>query len=131
MEASLVPALGGQVIVELANSSIRAEPLAASGGDSLGTALLPIIALAASLTAAVAVGSLIVAWLRKPEAGSTYAITDPLDAGLLSVAFVSGSAAARWLPAMVMQLACDGLIAIQDRREAGVVGDGDGGGGVS
>jgi hypothetical protein len=121
MGPPLVPALH-QVTVALADAGIRAVPLAASGGDSLGTALLPLIALAASLTAAVAVGTLIAAWLRKPEGGSAHAVTDPLDAGLLSVAFVSGSAAARWLPAMVIQLACDGIIVIQDRREAGAVG---------
>ena len=74
-------------------------------------------ALAGSLTAAIAVGTLIVAWLRKPEADSAFGVTDPKIAGLLSVGFVSGSAAARWLPATVMQLACDGVIAIVDRRE--------------
>ena len=57
------------------------------------------------------------AWLRKPEDGSAFGVTDPKIAGLLSVGFVSGSASARWLPATVMQLACDGVIAIVDRRE--------------
>src|SRR5215207_818223 len=126
MGHSLVPALR-EVIVDLADAGIGAESLAASGSGGLGTALLPLIALAASLTAAIAVGSLIVAWLRKPEAGSTFAATDPRTAGLLSVGFVSGSASARWLPATVMQLACDGVIAIQDRREVREVRDvGDG-----
>ena len=130
MGPSLVPAVR-QVTVDLADAGIDAESLAASSGSGgLGTALLPLIALAASLTAVIAVGSLIVAWLRKPEAGSTHAATEPRTAGLLSVGFVSGSAAARWLPATVMQLACDGVIAIQDRREirevqeAREVGDG-------
>lgn len=106
-----------QLIVEMTDSGIGAGSFAASGGGGLGTALLPIVALAASVTAAVAVGSLIVAWLRKPEADSGFAITEPRAAGLLPVGFVSGRAAARWLPATVMQLACDGVIAIQDRRD--------------
>lgn len=116
MELTVVSALR-QVMVELADAGIGAESLAAAGGVGLGTALLPIVALAASVTAAVAVGSLIVAWLRKPDVDSTFAITEPRVAGLLPVGFVSGSAAARWLPATVMQLACDGVIAIQDRRD--------------
>ena len=117
MGPSLVPAVR-QVTVDLAEAGIDAESLAASSGSGgLGPALLPLIALAASLMAAIAVGSLVVAWLRKPEAGSAHAATEPRTAGLLSVGFVSGSAAARWLPATVMQLACDGVIGIQDRRE--------------
>ncbi len=108
-----------QVIVDLADAGSGSEALAASGGDSgLGVALLPLFALAGSLTAAIAVGTLIVAWLRKPDADSAFGVTDPKTAGLLSVGFVSGSASARWLPATVMQLACDGVIAIVDRREA-------------
>jgi hypothetical protein len=105
-----------QVIVDLADAGAGTASLAASADGSLGTALLPLFALAASITAAVAVGSLVVVWLRKPEAG-TVAVTDPKTAGLLPVGFVSGPASARWLPATVVQLACDGVIAIVDRRE--------------
>ncbi|KRE21861.1 hypothetical protein [Agromyces sp. Soil535] len=121
MGRSVVAALN-QIIVDLADAGTGTEPLAVSAGGGLGTALLPLIALAGSLTAAVAVGSLIVAWLRKPEEGITYASTDPKTAGLLPVAFVSGIASTRWLPATVMQLAGDGVIAIHDRRG---VGDGE------
>jgi hypothetical protein len=85
----------------------------------LGSAVLPLLALAASLTAAVAVGTLVVAWLRKPVWGSTLAVTEPLDAGLLPTAFVSGRAAERWLPATVVRLACRGDLAIEDRRDGG------------
>ena len=123
MGRSVVAALN-QIIVDLADAGTGTEPLAVSAGGGLGTALLPLIALAGSLTAAVAVGSLIVAWLRKPEEGITYASTDPKTAGLLPVAFVSGIASTRWLPATVMQLAGDGVIAIHDRRG---VGDGEDG----
>ncbi|MFE5670955.1 hypothetical protein ACFQ58_05005 [Agromyces sp. NPDC056523] len=89
---------------------------------SLGSALLPLIALAASLVAAVSVGSLVVAWLRKPEPDQTAAITDPRTAGLLAVGFVSGEASRRWLPATVLELADAGIVAIHDRRE---IRDGD------
>ena len=106
-----------QVIVDLADGGSENVVVAASAADGLGVALLPLFALAGSLTAAIAVGTLIVAWLRKPEADSAFGVTDPKTAGLLSVGFVSGSASARWLPATVMQLACDGVIAIVDRRE--------------
>lgn len=106
-----------QVIVDLVDAGSGNAAVAASAADGLGVALLPLFALAGSLTAAIAVGTLIVAWLRKPEADSAFGVTDPKIAGLLSVGFVSGSAAARWLPATVMQLACDGVIAIVDRRE--------------
>ena len=92
-----------QVIVDLAYAGSEAEGLASA--DGLGVALLPLFALAGSLTAAIAIGTLIVEWLRKPEADSALGVTDPKAAGLLSVGFVSGSASARWLPAMVMQLA--------------------------
>lgn len=88
----------------------------------LGSAVLPLLALAASLTAAVAVGTLVVAWLRKPEWGGTLAVTEPLRAGLLPTAFVSGRAAERWLPATVVQLACRGELAIEDRRDGGALG---------
>ena len=93
------------------------ESLAASAsGGSLGTALLPLLALAGALTAAICVGSLIVQWLRKPEGVTSLAVTDPETAGLLSVGFVSGGASARWLPATVMLLADSGVIAIRDAR---------------
>ena len=109
-----------QVIVDQADVGTGVvagtEPLAASASGGLGTALLPLVALAAALTAAVCVGSLVVEWLRKPEAGATLAVTDPESAGLLSVGFVSGSASARWLPATVMLLAGSGVIAIRDQR---------------
>lgn len=82
----------------------------------LGSAVLPLLALAASLTAAVAVGSLVVAWLRRPQASGA-PVADPLVAGLLSVGFVSGRASERWLPATVVRLARDGAIVIEDRRE--------------
>lgn len=118
MAPTLVAALR-QVVVDVAGAGISTEPLAApAGGVALGTALVPIIALAGALTAAVAVGTLIVAWLQKPGAEGTFAVTEPRAAGLLAVGFVSGAAAARWLPATVVQLACDGVIAIHDRRDA-------------
>lgn len=82
----------------------------------LGLAILPLLALAASLTAAVAVGSLIVAWLRKPDYVDVAAVTEPDAAGLLAVGFVSGAASGRWLPATVLELAAEGVIAIEDRR---------------
>jgi hypothetical protein len=88
----------------------------------LGSAVLPLLALAASLTAAVAVGTLVVAWLRKPSPDTALAVTEPLLAGLLPTAFVSGRASERWLPAMVVRLACRGDLAIEDRR---VVRDGE------
>ncbi|MGW9630240.1 hypothetical protein ACWGST_06015 [Agromyces sp. NPDC055520] len=70
MKHFFVPAVH-QVIVDLADASVRAgsdaELFAAPANTGLGTAVLPLIALAASLTAAVCVGTLIVAWLRKPE----------------------------------------------------------------
>lgn len=84
----------------------------------LGSAVLPVLALVASLAAAVAVGSLVVAWLRRPDEVPLAAATDPLVAGLLPVGFVSGRASERWLPATVMRLACDGAIVIEDRRAA-------------
>jgi hypothetical protein len=86
----------------------------------LGSAVLPLLALAASLTAAIAVGTLVVAWLRKPSPDTALAVTEPLLAGLLPTAFVSGRSSERWLPAMVVRLACRGDLAIEDRR---VVGD--------
>ena len=105
--------------MDLADAGTGTESLAASADGGLGTALLPLIALAGALTAAVAVGSLIVVWLRKPDADTIFAVTDPKTAGLLPVGFVSGSASTRWLAANVMQLACDGVIAIEDRRSVG------------
>ena len=63
-------------------------------------------------------------WLRKPEGGTSLAVTDPETAGLLSVGFVSGGASARWLPATVMLLAGSGVIAIRDGRG---IGDGEAG----
>lgn len=83
----------------------------------LGSAVLPLLALAASLTAAIAVGSLVVAWLRKPLDRGVLAVTEPLLAGLMPTAFVSGRASERWLPAMVVRLACRGVLAIEDRRD--------------
>ena len=127
MERPIVAVLR-QVIVDQAEAgtgvAAGAEPLAASASGGLGTALLPLFALAAALTAAICVGSLVVEWLRKPEGGASLAVTDPESAGLLSVGFVSGSASARWLPATVMLLAGSGVIAIQDRR---VIRDGEAG----
>lgn len=122
MERPIVAALR-QVVVDRAGAGTgvgagsEAFGTAASGG--LGTIVLPVFAIAAALTAAVCVGSLLVEWLRKPQAGAALAVTDPESAGLLSVGFVSGSASARWLPATVMLLAAGGVIAIQDRRSGG------------
>ncbi|WP_165905994.1 hypothetical protein [Agromyces badenianii] len=106
-----------QLVVDLTGAAAGADPLAASASTGLSTAVLPIIALAASLIAAVCIGTLIVAWLRKPEPGSALAVVDPEVAGLLPVGFVSGTASSRWLPATVMQLAVNGVIAIHDRRD--------------
>ncbi|GAA1758969.1 hypothetical protein GCM10009747_17330 [Agromyces humatus] len=106
-----------QVVVDLANAGTRTESFAAAANGTLGTSLLPLLALAGALTAAVCVGSLIVAWLRKPDPDTAVAVTDPETAGLLSVGFVSGPASARWLPATVMLLAGSGVIAIRDRRD--------------
>ena len=69
MGRTIVSALS-EVIAGLADAGTGTESFAASASGGLGTALLPVFALAGSLTAAVCVGSLIVAWLRKPEAGS-------------------------------------------------------------
>lgn len=90
--------------------------LAVSGGAGLGLAVLPIVALLASLVAATAVGSLIVTWLQKPRADADPSLVEPEVVGLLPVAFVSGSASNRWLPAVVVALALDGAITIEDRR---------------
>jgi hypothetical protein len=108
-----------QVIVDLTDAGTGTASFAASADGTLAAALLPVFALAGSLTAAIAVGSLIVAWLRKPEDGIAYASTDPKTAGLLPVGFVSGIASKRWLPATVMQLAGEGVIAIHDQRGVG------------
>ena len=59
----------------------RADALTSSGGGTLGFALLPILALAAALTAAVCVGSLVVAWLRKPGPDRCAVATDPRRPG--------------------------------------------------
>ncbi|HVL60993.1 MAG TPA: hypothetical protein VM430_06240, partial [Microbacterium sp.] len=63
-----------QVIVDLADAGSEAEGLASA--DGLGVALLPLFALAGSLTAAIAIGTLIVEWLRKPEADSALLSVD-------------------------------------------------------
>ncbi|RZS64508.1 hypothetical protein EV187_2895 [Agromyces ramosus] len=122
MERPIVAALR-QVIVDRADAGTGAaagsEAFGSSATGGLGTIVLPVFAIAAALTAAVCVGSLLVEWLRKPEVGTPLAVTDPESAGLLSVGFVSGSASARWLPATVMLLAAGGVIAIQDRRAVG------------
>ncbi|MBM7829365.1 putative membrane protein YgcG [Agromyces cerinus] len=106
-----------QVIADLSNAGADAEQLAATTGSSLSTAILPLIALAASLTAAVCVGTLIVSWLRPPPPGDALAVVDAETAGVLPVGFVSGEAATRWLPATVVLLAVTGVIAIEDRRD--------------
>ena len=106
-----------QVIVDLADAGAGTELLAATPGSSLSTAILPLIALAASLTAAVCVGTLVVSWLRPPAPGDALAIVDAETAGVLPVGFVSGEAATRWLPATVVLLAVNGVIAIEDRRD--------------
>jgi hypothetical protein len=114
MGCVLVPALH-QVAGHLGAAGTGGDSYAASG-VALGPALLPILALVASIVAAVAVGSVIVAWLRTPEPTGLIEVTDPRTAGLLSVGFTSGMAAQRWLPATVVQLACDRVITIDDRR---------------
>ncbi|MFC9918227.1 hypothetical protein [Agromyces binzhouensis] len=97
--------------------------LAASGGSGLGLAVLPLIALFASLVAATAVGSLVVAWFQKPRAAADPSLVDPETVGLLPVAYVSGSASNRWLPAAVVELALDGVLTIEDRRPGGASED--------
>ena len=114
MGCVLVPALH-QVAGHLGTAGTGGDSYAASG-VALGPALLPILALIASVVAAVAVGSLVIAWLRTPEPTGLIELTDPKTAGLLSVGFTSGTAAQRWLPATVVQLACDRVITIDDRR---------------
>src|SRR5215204_5722509 len=106
-----------RLVADLAeDADPQSVSLAAPAEGSLATALIPIIALVAALVAAVAVGSLLVAWLQKPKGSTAGAVTDPRTAGLLAVGFVSGGAAKRWLPATVVQLACEGVILIEDRR---------------
>lgn len=119
-----VVAAAVHVVQAMTDAGTAPDSLAASGGVALGPALLPLFALAGSLTAAVAVGSLVVAWLRKPELQGDGADTDPRTAGLLAVGFVSGIASQRWLPATVVQLAGDHQLTIDDRRDgaAGALG---------
>ena len=122
MGCVLVPALH-QVAGHLGTAGTGGDSYAASG-VALGPALLPILALIASVVAAVAVGSLVIAWLRTPEPTGLIELTDPKTAGLLSVGFTSGTAAQRWLPATVVQLACDRVITIDDRRPGADVAGG-------
>ncbi|WP_400996570.1 hypothetical protein [Agromyces sp. GXQ0307] len=96
---------------------------AAAAGGGLGLAVLPIVALLASLVAAVAVGAIIVDWLQPPRDAADPALVDPEIVGLLPVAFVSGPAATRWLPAAIVELALDGAIIIEDRRPANANAD--------
>lgn len=93
------------------------ELAASSSGSGLGTALLPVVALVASLIAAGAVGSLIVSWLGRPRDDVIPSTTDPETVGLLPVGYVSGRASNRWLPATVVELALAGAITIEDRRD--------------
>ncbi|WP_353814877.1 hypothetical protein [Agromyces sp. SYSU T00266] len=99
------------------------ELAAASTAGGLGTAVLPLVALAASVVAASAVGSLVVAWLQKPRGEPDASLVDVDSVGLLPVGFVSGSASNRWLPAKVVELAIAGTITIEDRRGADDRGD--------
>src|SRR4051812_31417095 len=103
-----------QAIGDLTDAGVDTEQLAATPGSGLSTAILPLIALALSLTAAVCVGTLVVSWLRPPAPGDALAIVDAETAGVLPVGFVSGEAATRWLPATVVLLAVNGVIAIED-----------------
>ena len=121
-----VVASAAQLVQAMTDAATGLDSLAASGSVSLGPALLPLIALAGSLTAAVAVGSLVIAWLRKPELQGDGADTDPRTAGLLAVGFVSGIASQRWLPATVVQLAVDHRLTIDDRRNGNVGAAGSG-----
>ena len=129
MERVLAAAV--HVVQSMTDAGTAPDSLAASGGVALGPALLPLFALAGSLTAAVAVGSLVVAWLRKPELQGDGADTDPRTAGLLAVGFVSGIASQRWLPATVVQLAGDHELTIDDRRDGVARVDGSGAAGSS
>lgn len=106
-----------QLVQAMTDAATALDPLAASGNVALGPAVVPLLALAASLAAAVAVGTLVVAWLRRPELRGDEADTDPRTAGLLAVGFVSGVASQRWLPATVVQLAGDHQLTIDDRRD--------------
>ena len=115
MGRAMVAALR-QVIDDVGDAGGGLQPLATSVGSELGLAVLPLLALVGSLIAAVCVGSLVVAWLRRPDRGVSLAVTDPETAGLLPVGFVSGAAAGRWLPATVLMLAANGVLAIEDRR---------------
>jgi len=86
MGCVLVPALhqvAGHLDVTGAGDSSYAV-----SSSTLGPALLPILALIASVIAAVAVGSLIIAWLRVPEPSGLIEVTDPKTAGLMSVAYM-------------------------------------------
>ncbi|MDR6906442.1 hypothetical protein J2X63_002128 [Agromyces sp. 3263] len=114
MGRTIVAALR-QVIDDFADAG-GTDAMAVSASTELGLAVLPLLALVGSLTAAVCVGSLVVGWLRRPDRGTSLAVTDPETAGLLPVGFVSGAAAGRWLPATVMMLAANGVIGIEDRR---------------
>ncbi|MFF2371611.1 hypothetical protein [Agromyces sp. NPDC058110] len=84
-------------------------------------AALPLLSFLAALVAALAVGSIVLGWLRTPG-DDLFTATDPLTVGLGAVAFVSGSAAARWLAAAVLQLAVEGVLVIRDERESGEAG---------
>ncbi|WP_127794486.1 hypothetical protein [Agromyces sp. LHK192] len=95
------------------------------GESALATGVLPLLALGGALMAAIVAGTLIAAWLQRPREQVFFAPTDPVVAGLASVAFASGSSATRWLPAAVVRLALDGVLVIDDRREPGS-GAGDG-----
>ncbi|WP_172979786.1 hypothetical protein [Agromyces agglutinans] len=102
------------------DAAVDAATASSGAGSGLATAVLPLLALAGSLVAAVVVASLLVVWLQRPADGVRFAPTDPMVAGLLPVAFVSGSASARWLPAAVMRLAAAGVLAIRDERATDV-----------
>ena len=64
--------------------------------------------------AAVCVGSLVVAWLRRPDRGGwPGGHRSRVRRDSSPVGFVSGAAAGRWLPATVLMLAATGVLAMR------------------
>ena len=127
MGCVFVPAVHQVAAHLMTDAGTRTDALRSGSDSALGVALLPLLALAAALVAAVAVVSLIVAWLRKPEPTGLIEVTDPKTAGLMSVGFAAGMASRRWLAATVVQLACDRVITIDDRRSRADAAGGTGG----
>lgn len=92
------------------------ESLAVQAAERSWTTSAAAISVFMGIVALGAIGWIVASWLRRPNVAENTPGSDPWQAGVLAIGYVSGAAVERWPAAGILRLAAAGVISIIDER---------------